>query len=887
MKRFFKSLAILLAMVLVAGAFPGTAVSAASTVSVKAPTKALYVGGCTGTKANGKKAGNKATLKVKSLLKGFDADKMTLKLTSSDKKIASVSNKTYKVKAVAPGTATITVKVYNKTDKKKAIATSSFEVTVKKNASASDLTIKGITAGETYTVGQSLTVELPKGKDTDKRRLTSANDNATVKSAGTNKWTVKIVKEGAIELLAEAYMSSTYKGATASKTVKATAESEDKPLVIGVEQKTLKSFVISGLQEEIEKEDIEFYTLTSASIKTSKNAYINTVTYDEKTNTATVTTFTDNDLEGGVVYYVDVDGSVANFTAAKATLLDVKKLELDVTDVKVNSNTALSFKYLDANGVDITAKVKSLVNVSNLTLEITPSDSSAFIVGHSITITSDNKTVTVKATLTTGFNTTTNEPINVYGYGIVKSFKESLDITKSLFAVTPDDGIYMTKKDAQSKLTLTLNDTVTLEALFYFTDGSYKNFNEAQYSLSSATPEVLLVGPKNTTGGYALSPNKAGEAKIYIAEGPSYDPDKVIASISVTVLAARKASTFTVQQSKTKLNINTSVYDYLSFTATAFDQYGVKIDGATFSITQDDKSKLATGTFASPHFTLGACTIENTGFTPSGNNGNFVTFNITCDDIENCPAKEFHVQIKDVSPMEDDKIWVPEGTTFVIDGDATIDTMLKNGAQPNDPTSVSAQFSSDGYYVSEGIGKKLTVVPDATLTASKLGISEDTPKLYFTVSLNGKVIDPDDAAYTSLISVYSDSVEFKPFTTGAKLPKGVYTITVYKIKAYEKHSLVTPLASKNITVIDSEPDTYFTKEATTATGTLPGILNSCFKLYYNSVDVTSKIIDVDFTGPDSGSGAVYVRSFTIGGLNSFPYGSFTVKIPIEEFVYIK
>ncbi|MBQ9882763.1 MAG: Ig-like domain-containing protein, partial [Synergistes sp.] len=180
MKRIFKFLAVLLAMVLVAGSVPARSVSAASTVSVKAPKKAIFVGGCTGTKASGKKANYKSTLKVKSLLTGFDADNMTLKLTSSDKKIASVSNKTYKVKAVAPGTATITVKVYKKTDKKTPIVTSSFEVTVKKNASDADLTYKGITDGATYTVGQKLTVQLPKGTDTDKRRLTSANDNAAV-----------------------------------------------------------------------------------------------------------------------------------------------------------------------------------------------------------------------------------------------------------------------------------------------------------------------------------------------------------------------------------------------------------------------------------------------------------------------------------------------------------------------------------------------------------------------------------------------------------------------------------------------------------------------------------------------------------------------------------
>ena len=48
-----------------------------------------------------------------------------------------------------------------------------------------------------------------------------------------------------------------------------------------------------------------------------------------------------------------------------------------------------------------------------------------------------------------------------------------MDNTKNLFTVTTDDGVYMTKKEAQEKLTVKIDDTASLEALFYFTDGSW------------------------------------------------------------------------------------------------------------------------------------------------------------------------------------------------------------------------------------------------------------------------------------------------------------------------------------------------------------------------------------------------------------------------------
>ncbi len=891
MKRIFKFLAVLLAMVLVAGSVPASSVSAASTVSVKAPKKAIFVGGCTGTKASGKKASYKSTLKVKSLLTGFDADNMTLKLTSSDKKIASVSNKTYKVKAVAPGTATITVKVYKKTDKKTPIVTSSFEVTVKKNASDADLTYKGITNGATYTVGQKLTVQLPKGTDTDKRRLTSANANAEVKSAGTNKWTVTIAKEGAIELKAEAYMSSSYKGATASKTIKATAESEDKPLVIGVEQKSLKSFVITGLQEEIEKADIKFYTIIGKDIKSGMDAYINEVKYDEKTGEATVTTYTDSDLTGGTVYYVEVDGSTASFTAAKAELADVKKMELATTEVKVGTSTPLEFKYYNKDGIDITGKVKTLVNASNLTVEIVPSVDYAYVVGQDITVTTADQTVAVKATLTTGYDTNTYAPIYVYGTGAVKSYKDSITNTGNLYAVVPDDSIYMTKKDAQPALTVKIGDSSTLEALFAFSDGTFKTFNDTGYAISSTNPAVLMIGTKSSTGGYNLTPVNAGEAAILISEGPAFDANKVVATVPIKVLAARKASTFTVTQDKTTLNYNALVHDFLYLTATAYDQYGEKIDTATFTIEQDANSMVATGTVSPLAFVGNVCYIEGSYFTPSGKGGDHFTVNITCNEIANCVARPFSIYVKDVAPTDANTLWVPANTQMIVDGDKTIDTMLKNGMQTNDTTFVAAQFyvTNNGkqYFVSETLGTLLTAAPTSALTATTLGVTPDSPYLYYTISLNGKVINPADAAYSGLISTSSGGVEFKPFKMGAKLPKGTYTVTVYKLIPRTNGTAVIPLKTQEIQVIESTPDTSFTKVATETTGTLPGALSNCFKVYYEGTDVTSAITSGDYTAPDSNSGSVYVYSIKVGGLYSSAYGSFSVDIPVGELIKLK
>ena len=88
MKRFLKFLATLLAMTLIIGTVP---VSAASGLTFKNPSKAIYVGKCTGTKSNGKKAKNKTYCKATSLVEGYDSKTMSLKVTSSDKSIVTAN----------------------------------------------------------------------------------------------------------------------------------------------------------------------------------------------------------------------------------------------------------------------------------------------------------------------------------------------------------------------------------------------------------------------------------------------------------------------------------------------------------------------------------------------------------------------------------------------------------------------------------------------------------------------------------------------------------------------------------------------------------------------------------------------------------------------------
>nr|MCR5726673.1 hypothetical protein [Lachnospiraceae bacterium] len=84
MKKVTKLLAVLLALVLVIGAIP---VSAASTdVKLKKEKKTLYLGGCKGTKSNGKKAKFYEYLNVKKIVENYDSKTMEFVLEVNEDK---------------------------------------------------------------------------------------------------------------------------------------------------------------------------------------------------------------------------------------------------------------------------------------------------------------------------------------------------------------------------------------------------------------------------------------------------------------------------------------------------------------------------------------------------------------------------------------------------------------------------------------------------------------------------------------------------------------------------------------------------------------------------------------------------------------------------------
>ena len=220
MRKLFKSLAVLLALILTVGVVPESANAASDPVLSMADDKILYLDGSKGVKeSDGSTCSVSYKKKVTNMIIGYDFDKMSVSLKSSDTDIVRISKKEYIV-AESVGKATVTVTVYN--EKKKKIFKHDLLVNVKKNADR--VLYEGIRDNDVVRVGQTLEISLPtNGKDTDRRELLADKPELVeiTPMEAINTWSVKFLKTGDVTFTGRAYQSSIYTGTTAQVQFKA------------------------------------------------------------------------------------------------------------------------------------------------------------------------------------------------------------------------------------------------------------------------------------------------------------------------------------------------------------------------------------------------------------------------------------------------------------------------------------------------------------------------------------------------------------------------------------------------------------------------------------------------------------------------------------------
>ncbi len=636
MKKFFKALALVLALTLVIGTIPA---SAAIDFELKKTSKIIYIDGSKGTAkdADGNvvkcKTVNKYT--VTKLIKGFDADTMDVKITTADKTIASKNNKYDRVYAKGIGTTTATIKIYYKDDLKSDIGTLKLKVKVKKNATDlpyyvadADLNLIDVDADYVFACNTDYYIVLNRYAyldpadltkkvkvDTDKRALTGKEDEVDIVAGGKagNIFKVNFKKAGTITLKASAYQSAKFDQPTVEKeiTVKAGYTA------LAVAQASLNKAVVTFAQPvakgNLANDNFKLYTKIADTERTEST--VKGITYDETEKEKVYVEFNSN-FAADKEYFVSYNGKeIGSFKAIKVTADSVKFIELVPNqEFEVNTTGTLKFVLLDENRIDITAAYPN--GVLNGTIEAKladNTDTTSNIWGTDIVLGKVDTSYDVN--ISYSWYDSTGIQQKVEGAGVVRciakkvweqvSFKGAITkvggepifkdgavnakcTTVAHFAVGDND------LQLQAAVGFTLKGTTKYDIIDdkNYTINTTEPYAYISYRAEAGDPNVCMVTKEDVNGVTKYNRVHAtGEGTTDIViYGTKVDAnnnyvEEVVGSVPVKVEAARKVTQFKVNPSKTTLN-QAFVEDSIGFDLVVLDQYGEELDGKKVTIQQ-------------------------------------------------------------------------------------------------------------------------------------------------------------------------------------------------------------------------------------------------------------------------------------------------------------
>ena len=371
MKKFFKALALLLALTLVIGTIPvSAATSEFSFAGDKDGKKILYIGGSNGEDKDGNKCKTKNFVDLTKRIDGFDADTMDIVLSAKNKDIVKTVNKSDRIYAKAIGSTTVTATIYYKDDvnHENDLGSVKIKVQVKKNAEAVPYSVYTLVDGAPVPVDLSTKLGVNTDYyvlvsrhvdgvkvDTDHRRLLCEDaENVKIEIANPKVNTifkVNFAKAGEYTLQAVAYQSEKFNKVLLSEDIKVKVGYEAK----AVAQKSLDEATVSFATKVsgLKPENFSAYYMTNGEnptrVEFSYASHVNCE--DEKAYVQFYSPFVQ-----GTEYFIEYDGTtVGSFKAVTVTADSVKSIVIpEGQSFGKNDKGKLNYMFLDENGVDIT-----------------------------------------------------------------------------------------------------------------------------------------------------------------------------------------------------------------------------------------------------------------------------------------------------------------------------------------------------------------------------------------------------------------------------------------------------------------------------------------------------------------------------------------------------
>ena len=859
MKKVTKVLALVLALVLVIGAIP---VQAADKISFKKSSKVLYLGGCLGKKANGKKAKYYSFLKVKNNLKGFDSKTMDVKLEADDASIVSVSNKTAKITAKKRGTTEVTVTVRNKKTEQTLFA-KNLEITVKKN-SDKNFEVSGIADGKEYKVGDKITVKMPRTNDDDYRRLTCSSSDVKLDKTGSYgaEYTVTFKKAGTYTIKAETYQTSTYKGTIYSNSYKVTVKGEDKPeptvtptpvaSKLTVKQTALDTVEITGFANpaDIKAADLEvYYEIADTKIDWT---LIKEVKADGDKLIVTMYSDFTGDLEYKVGKKGDKDIQPGSFKAITATEKDIASIGVTTNKALVDELTKVEIKYYNKDKIDITKNVEGKV-FPNITLISDTYD--AYASGDQVCLLKANIAVKFEVSVYIGQDDR-GEAINKKGDFTVVSYQPQPQ--GFIYTVKEETGTYLKETDTLST-SFAINATKpVIEVLFKYVDATGKVAyhtlaEEGITKIEPADKTILFMGGQSPTGGYYLTPNKSGTTTLLFYKGDTLVPN---VTAKVTVLGEAKASAVTATLSKTTLNVNPMLGDKLEIKVVVKDQYGNELKGQPITVEQTEQTKNSTGIANFGSFVDGVLVV----------NGSDIVLNSgrtqgTISAIIKSGSGQYSVSFSVAN--------IDSATTAVLKSNpeqssVTLKTGIKAGDVKPETFTISIQSVNGAYTVKNENMRLYTKQVQNPIKSSDLGVADGTTVYLYTIRFTGK--DGQTKFITSPSALITDGVTeviFKAYDLQTKLDEGTYIVQAYKVVTGASNSTISAIGQRTINVVNDQPAVAYKQIKFTST-MLDGVdvVKECFEFYIDGKKVeTLNIPAVEMNKADDGT--KFVKKVTL------------------------
>ena len=901
MKKFFKALALVLALTLVIGTIPASAADN-NGLKLKKKTKIIYLGGSQGIDAEGTKCKTPSRYKVSKLVKGFDSKKMDITLKSADKSIVKVSSKKDKIYAKGLGSTTVEIFVNNLDGQQLA----DFKLKVRVKKSATEIGDFAVTDAEGNAVdltankaglNQPYFVTFVHEKDTDYRDLTAADESVSVEKVealvpGGNTFKVTFTKSGKFTLTASVFQSEKWPGKRLETPVDLVAGYD----VAAVEQSALDAIrvtfktPVTGIEKTAFK---AYYEINGVKVYPSD---VDTVTADENDKNVVIVKFL-APFQKGETYFVQYDNAeepVGSFVAINPKKDSVKSIVITTNKVTAGELTEIKYQLLDENGIDITSGIASLGTfkfemtegdpINNYVTSITP---------YKVYMAKAGDVITIKGTYSYVDDANNTIPVT----GETKVYAEAPEAWKRGAAegIVTGDGV-LVKNDN------TLDDEVKKGAAWTM-DQPQVNFQIfVPYSKSTGTKYEGFgqLGVANEFVGYdikiadetvalnmgvsgnkaVLKANKAGTTSIIIYGKKSDGSQEVIGAANVTVKESRKVGTYTVAAENNKRDLNKSYdADKVTFKFDVKDQDGgdyYKPETVTVTCVSD-KVKIADTTFVYQRGTTETFAVTPSMVTLTENSTLTIKFKIA--NIE---------QVVNVTVAADG-----DAERYVLTvGPASVDTAITVGTDKNPAVSVALQgVTKNGFSASGTSIQFINYALSAQKSADYLAAHPGMTGYVYNVTKDGKLVDMK--AGSVVVDNFDTAANtFTAFTKGAsdaavKLTKGNYQVTAYKVDASGEMLKIEQLgAAQNFAVTDTQKTAEVKKNsyAESLTSISDSEVAKAFDVTFDGkklADWAGKVT-VSYKYNDNGATAYVVEAYVT--VVNTTTGNITLTVPVDTLV---